>query len=252
LLPGSVFQKCDENMKSYEKYYTESLYPFQDGVLKLVDELKTPFYLTGGTALSRHYFNHRYSDDLDFFCNQNPAHVEGVQAIFERLVEVSQRGQFSIDFNRVIRSRDFTQIYLHQADVVLKLDIVNDVAPHFGAWETNPVLGRVDGWQNILTNKITALGRLEVKDFVDLWMIAMHHEFHWRTAFVEAKQKDAGLDVMMIYELLRSVPPDSLNLVKWVKRIDTDRLMQDFTRMADDLFYGRINSLCRYKATLKP
>jgi predicted nucleotidyltransferase component of viral defense system len=27
------------------------------------------FYLTGGTALSRAYLNHRYSDDLDFFVN---------------------------------------------------------------------------------------------------------------------------------------------------------------------------------------
>jgi len=54
-------------MESYEKFYTESLYPFQDGVLKLINALKTPFYLTGGTAISRHYYNHRYSDDLDFF-----------------------------------------------------------------------------------------------------------------------------------------------------------------------------------------
>jgi len=31
----------------------------------------TPFYLTGGTALSRGYFNHRYSDDLDLFVNNH-------------------------------------------------------------------------------------------------------------------------------------------------------------------------------------
>ncbi|MDR2095073.1 MAG: nucleotidyl transferase AbiEii/AbiGii toxin family protein [Treponema sp.] len=27
----------------------------------------THFFLTGGTALSRAYYPHRYSDDLDFF-----------------------------------------------------------------------------------------------------------------------------------------------------------------------------------------
>jgi predicted nucleotidyltransferase component of viral defense system len=27
----------------------------------------TPFFLTGGTALSRYYTHHRYSDGLDFF-----------------------------------------------------------------------------------------------------------------------------------------------------------------------------------------
>ncbi|MDZ7724261.1 MAG: nucleotidyl transferase AbiEii/AbiGii toxin family protein [candidate division KSB1 bacterium] len=56
-------------MKSYEKYYRESLYPFQDGALKRVNAAETPFYLTGGTALSRHYFDHRFSDDLVFFVN---------------------------------------------------------------------------------------------------------------------------------------------------------------------------------------
>ena len=47
-------------------YYKDTLYPLQDKVLKLIDSLQTPFYLTGGTALSRCYFNHRYSYDLDF------------------------------------------------------------------------------------------------------------------------------------------------------------------------------------------
>jgi len=52
-------------MNLQEKYYRESLYPFQDGVLNIVKKSGTPFYLTGGTALSRGYFNHRYSDDLE-------------------------------------------------------------------------------------------------------------------------------------------------------------------------------------------
>jgi len=37
-----------------------------------VEKLPVDFYLTGGTVLSRAYLNHRYSDDLDFFVNQNP------------------------------------------------------------------------------------------------------------------------------------------------------------------------------------
>ncbi len=34
------------------KYHTQSLYPFQDGVLNIVKKSGAPFYLTGGTALS--------------------------------------------------------------------------------------------------------------------------------------------------------------------------------------------------------
>ena len=40
-------------MNLREKFYTESLYPFQDRVLKLVNASGAPFYLAGGAALSR-------------------------------------------------------------------------------------------------------------------------------------------------------------------------------------------------------
>jgi hypothetical protein len=59
-------------MNSYEPFYRDKLYPFQDGVMHTVKGVGTPFYLTGGTALSRFYFGHRYSDDLDYFVNSDP------------------------------------------------------------------------------------------------------------------------------------------------------------------------------------
>ncbi len=52
-------------MSAYEKFYREKLYPFQDGILAIVRPTDVPFYLTGGTAISRHYNPVRYSDDLD-------------------------------------------------------------------------------------------------------------------------------------------------------------------------------------------
>ena len=58
-------------MSPLDAFYVENLYPLQNGVLQIVDKLGSPFYLTGGTALSRGYYDHRYSDDLDLFVNQN-------------------------------------------------------------------------------------------------------------------------------------------------------------------------------------
>ena len=43
-----------------EMYYPDTLYPFQDKILKVVESLKLDFYLTDGTALGRFYSNHRY------------------------------------------------------------------------------------------------------------------------------------------------------------------------------------------------
>jgi predicted nucleotidyltransferase component of viral defense system len=55
----------------HEQTYQNRIYPFQDEILKLLERLNLDFYLTGGTALSRCYLEHRYSDDLDFFVNDH-------------------------------------------------------------------------------------------------------------------------------------------------------------------------------------
>lgn len=54
-----------------KNYYLTSLYPLQDRVLQVINQAKTGFYLTGGTALSRAYLAHRFSDDLDLFTNMD-------------------------------------------------------------------------------------------------------------------------------------------------------------------------------------
>ena len=72
-------------MTSLSQYYEESLYPLQNGVLRAVRNCKTRFYLTGGTALSRAYYHHRYSDDLDFFVNADPDFDEQVDIILDKL-----------------------------------------------------------------------------------------------------------------------------------------------------------------------
>jgi len=54
----------------HEDYFTK-LYPLQDAVLASFATAETDFYLTGGTAASRGYLNHRFSDDLDLFVNDD-------------------------------------------------------------------------------------------------------------------------------------------------------------------------------------
>jgi predicted nucleotidyltransferase component of viral defense system len=55
-----------------DKSYYNRLYAFPDEIMKIIQRQGVHFYLTGGTALSRCYLNHRYSDDPDFFINQAP------------------------------------------------------------------------------------------------------------------------------------------------------------------------------------
>ena len=58
-------------MANNSAFYFEVLYPFQDRVIQAIRQVDTGFYLTGGTAASRGYLQHRFSDDLDYFVNDD-------------------------------------------------------------------------------------------------------------------------------------------------------------------------------------
>jgi predicted nucleotidyltransferase component of viral defense system len=69
--------------------YFNVLYPLQDEVLGVLRGLETGFYLTGGTAASRGYLHHRFSDDLDLFTNDAPQFslwAEDLQRLGEALL----------------------------------------------------------------------------------------------------------------------------------------------------------------------
>ncbi len=66
------------------KFYHEKLYPLQDEIFKLITSDK--FYLTGGTCLSRFYYDHRYSDDLDFFFDGEKYNQEVFEVEFRTII----------------------------------------------------------------------------------------------------------------------------------------------------------------------
>jgi hypothetical protein len=108
-----------------------------------VKKLNQPFYLTGGTALSRHYFNHRFSDDLDLFVNND--------ANFNNYTETLYK------------------------------------------------------------------------------------------AFLE--KQEAGVDPVVIFEIISSFPIEKLSLIKWVENPDSEIFKKELLQIAEDILYGRENSL---------
>ena len=232
-------------MKMSEKFYQENLYPFQDGILNIVRKLNTPFYLTGGTALSRHYFNHRFSDDLDLFVNSDPNYSRYVAQILNALEENQKRFNFAIDYRRLRKENHYTQLFLTHLDnsADLKLDLINDIAAHYGEFEHSEKMGLIDGWKNILSNKLAAVFRYEAKDFADIWIIAKSKAFSWRKIIAEAKTKEAGIDPLALFEILKSFPADEIASVKWNIPVDENNFIADLKKIADDIFQGRENTL---------
>lgn len=212
--------------------------------MRIINVLNTPFFLTGGTALSRHYFHYRYSDDLDLFVNDCDQYHELLDTLLQKL---SDSPRYQIEHETLQRSEYHTQLFLIDArsasEVRLKIDFVNDLAPHYGQKETHDTLGVIDGWQNILSNKISALFRFEPKDVADLWVIAKNKSFNWKRIMREAKTKEAGCEPEEVFNIIKSFPIEELRLVKWVEVPDRNAVKNDLEQIADDIFWGRENSL---------
>ncbi len=202
-----------------ENFYLESLYPLQDEVLQVINAIGTEFYLTGGTALSRCFLNHRFSDDLDFFVNDSLSFKDASIKIEK---EIDQKFDLEIQHS----SEKFRRMMVRSNDVLLKLEFINDVPFHYGSIESSNIFNKVDNLINILSNKITAvLDRDEAKDFCDIFAIANHlKEIDWRKLLVSASSKSAGIFAPLLAERLFNFDFERLGQIKWNTNYDWKRL----------------------------
>lgn len=241
---GSGPQTYGSAMNAFESYYEESLYPLQDGVLKRLATAFAPIsdrapFLTGGTALGRRYFGHRYSDDLDLFFSRSPSYVTSVDIALQAVADTG----LNLVPGTLRRLDSFTRFVIASEEVRLQIDLVNDSAARVGElveWDRYPW---VDSIENILTNKITALYRLEPKDLVDLREIAINRPFSWADMLREAERKEAGIDAPRVADLITTFPKHLFDTIKWRRRPDPSRFFSDLDRMADDILTVGINSL---------
>ena len=211
------------------QYYEESLYPLQDGVLDILSQSGTDFFLTGGTALSRGYYHHRYSDDLDFFLDRSEKYDEQVNTLLSMFTENGYTWDTKIGF---IRSENFTSINIEKDTAIkLKLDFVNDLVPHFGGITKTDLFNRTDSLRNILSNKLSAIFRFAAKDIVDIREIAIHEKIDWPSIIHEAGQKEAGLDLIYISEIMQSMPKHEFDSIAWVKKPDWDQFKNDINNI---------------------
>ena len=226
-------------MSESAAFYEEILYPLQTGVLSALANSRTCFYLTGGTALHRHYFGDRYSDDLDLFAEHDAEFVTHVR----RALAAIEGAGYSLVSEASIRRPHFARAVVRTSEAALQIDFVNDTVPRFGALVSGDLFPRIDALGNILSNKLTALFRLEAKDFADLWTIANAVNFHWRDAAAEAGQKLLGSSTLEFAELIRDFPPDRVDAIRWRRRPDRERFLADLKQMARDLLEVGPNSL---------
>ena len=223
-----------------EKYYTNDLYPFQDLVLKLIMKVDDTFYLTGGTALGRHYLKHRYSDDLDLFVNRE----DNFKQLSNKIISQLQSHFSKIEI--ALLSEDFARIFIHNEEYPLKIEFVNDVLFHTGEIQFTNFFHRIDSWENILSNKICALSRDEAKDVADLIFLSMKYTFTWETMINYARQKDTWVNEIEVSQSVYKFDTRKLIKINWIKEPEYENMKDICKIIAKDIIDGGENSLFNY------
>jgi hypothetical protein len=158
-------------------------------------EERCPFYLSGGTALSGFYLQHRYSDDLDFFTRDR----ESLRAPGRYVEQAAAAAELQIE--RVVPRGDLVQYCFsgdsHPDHPLLKSELVFDAPRYFAdPRRLDGVL--VDDLLSIAVNKLTIHTRHEPKDYVDLYMVVQSGHVRLEDLIPMAKEKLVGRDELAI------------------------------------------------------
>jgi hypothetical protein len=221
-------------MSTNSSFYLEKLYPLQNEVLHIVSLLDTGFYLTGGTAVSRAYCHHRFSDDLDLFVNDHPQFTLWGERIVAALTK-----QAEWQCQVIQKDEQFFRLNLSWQEVWLKIDLVNDVPAHIGEIKNHPELGRVDSVENLIANKLSALiGREEPKDLADIWGLSKLPDLSIEAAIGNAQSKAAGIFPVALARILLSASIADWKTIRWQEPPFVDSYLADLHQLGESLILG--------------
>lgn len=208
-------------------------YVLQDKFLDLFfsGRFSTDFYLTGGTALARFYFQHRESVDLDLFSQNQQLDFSAVNLEVERIGR-----ELKLTTIKQVTTNTFLQfIFDDEEKNTLKVDLVKDVPVHFGEFKQEGKVS-LDSLENIGSNKITAIfGRTDHKDFIDLYYILNKTDFTFEHLVSLAKQKDMGLTEFYLANSIDQIKQAS-QMPVLLKPLDLNKYSEFYKKLSIDLF----------------
>ncbi len=191
------------------------------------DLVRKNFYLTGGTALSQYYLQHRYSEDLDFFTETKVDR----QDIYQFITTLSHL--FKITF--LLKETEIAQMFFLKfpREKIIKVDFVyKPVKILKKGTIDNGII--VDSFVDIAVNKIVTVNdRSSVKDFVDLYFILDHFTI-WDLIYgAKVKYREEINPWILASDLLEVEKFNTLP--KMIKPLTVNELKQFFREKAKQL-----------------
>jgi predicted nucleotidyltransferase component of viral defense system len=189
---------------------------------------KTPlidsFFLTGGTALSAFYLQHRLSEDLDFFTEE--------EGQISRALPIIQNIAFELNSKIEIRRSflSFIEFFLVRNDESIRFDFAMDSPYRLAQKVFREGYGiYIDNVTDISCNKLSALyDRSELKDFVDIYFIDKEI-IPFEELVEKAKEKHIGLDDYWLAVSLSKI--ESLNILpRMIKSANINEIRDFFEK----------------------
>lgn len=183
--------------------------------------LASNFYLSGGTTLSAFYLFHRFSEDLDFFCEKefDSQTVTVFLKKYKNLIRYKKfdyqqsfnRNLFFLRFDRQILKTEFTYFPFKQID---SSKIVNGI--------------KVDSEIDIAVNKVFSISQnSRTRDFIDLFFLIKKNKFNFESLLNKARIKfDWYIDPLNLGAQLMKVK-NIKDYPKMIKKIN-DKEWQDY------------------------
>ncbi len=149
-----------------------------------------------------------------------------------------------IEIEIAVTGDSFIRVFVHQNEIILKIDFVNDVPYRTGTPVPTELYFKTDTIKNILSNKLTALSRQSEKDVVDIVFIALNYEFNWVEIINQASEKDMWINAVEASKILDRFPLKKLEDIIWVNPLqDVILFEKQLQLLISDLLLGRQNSL---------
>lgn len=188
------------------------------------------FFLTGGTALSFFYLHHRFSEDLDFFSEEEfptPALIKDVTRVGQKV------GASKIE-QQTLKGQEI--FYFHFNDgTVVKTDFAYFPFEPFGQFTKYKGL-RISSLEDILLNKLQAIqSRKRARDYFDLYTGLKH--FDWSPQEMKQNYRNK-FDVDLPDEQLAVAFTNVLeatDLPRFLGKIDWKEVEDYFLKLAQNL-----------------
>ena len=151
------------------------------------------FYLSGGTALAGFYIPYRFSEDLDFF-SEEEVKVDEITAFLQSIK--GALGFESFDFNTSFNRNLF---FFRFPDETLKLEFTYYPFPQLDSSKEEFGV-KVDSIKDIAVNKLFTIYQTpRSRDFMDLYMIIKKYGFTIKDLIKKAKIKfDTHVDPLRL------------------------------------------------------